>query len=191
MTKDHILSLIKNDEDRELRKFLKDISKEELNEHAWDYLEAAIEFGRFHPLYELIQAGIEINVTDMHNATPLHLALYKQEHDLAYLLIRNGADLRVYDLWDELPLHTATLACIPDLVGCILKEGNFDIDTPTLGGCTPLWIATYNKDTEMMSYLLRNGADPTVKSSNGDSPIDIANKYKDKELINLLKEYIR
>lgn len=56
---------------------------------------------------------------------------------------------------------------------------------------TPLIESILNEEIEIAQYLLENGADPKLKSGfSNESPLRIATKKNNKELLKLIRSYI-
>lgn len=62
-----------------------------------------------------------------------------------------------------------------------------DIDVKDSNGNTSLWRAVYEEHPEMVAFLANQGADPALKNSNGDSPLELANEIGTMELIEPLR----
>jgi ankyrin repeat protein len=56
----------------------------------------------------------------------------------------------------------------------ILKEGQFDINGRDENGDTPLIIAIRAHNVKTVGYLLKNGADPTIRNSKGFTPFHLS-----------------
>jgi len=57
-------------------------------------------------------------------------------------------------------------------------------------GKTPLSIACMRGHKPVVEILLRHGANPSVKDSEGNSCLDLARKHSNRELVSLLKSRI-
>ncbi|MEG0069765.1 ankyrin repeat domain-containing protein [Cetobacterium sp.] len=83
------------------------------------------------------------------------------------------------------PIHKAVLLGNIKMVELFLKNGaDIDIQEP-MGGNTPINLAVFNRDTEMVMFLKEKGADINKKNLAGMSPIEQANYLK--ENMNILE----
>lgn len=74
------------------------------------------------------------------------------------------------------------------LVEQYIKEGE-NVNKANKKGQFPLWVATWNNDTQMISLLLKNGADPKQQFKTKDGKlgcVDIAAQEGELEVIQLL-----
>ena len=69
-----------------------------------------------------------------------------------------------------------------------LVEIGVDVNKKDERGKTPLMYAILFKQTEIVSYLIRNGADYRAEDSNGLTISDYAEKSKSEEIIKLVSD---
>jgi len=81
-------------------------------------------------------------------------------------LLLNGADINFKSYRGWTPLHVAV---------------DISIDGTIQSGESP-----GEEPTELIKYLLDNGADKNTLESNGKTPIDIAKDYYSQKIINIL-----
>jgi uncharacterized protein len=105
----------------------------------------------------LLSNGVDINTRDKYGVTALHWAINTGKYPLAEFLIEKGADV------------------------------NASIATkPGAEGATPLHFAAGHGQSPLVKLLLAKGANPTAKTKDGKTPLDIAKEYKWDELVPLL-----
>ena len=77
-----------------------------------------------------------------------------------------------------------------DVVRCLLDKGA-DVDNKQgrWGGVTALHVASDNNYTDVMRMLLQHGARKDIKDNVGDTPIDRARSWNNKEAVDLLEQY--
>ena len=63
------------------------------------------ENSRLHLIKYFIDNGVDVDVPDSNNVTPLHLACKKQYYKIAEYLIKNGAETNIEDSQMMTPLH--------------------------------------------------------------------------------------
>ena len=77
-----------------------------------------------------------------------------------------------------------------DLSLLLLKKGAHVDEAPTSGpsqGFTRLMMMVKNNHLEMAQFLIKHGANVNAKAKNGTTPLSLAQKKKNSEMIKLLK----
>ncbi|XP_055034514.2 nuclear factor NF-kappa-B p105 subunit [Misgurnus anguillicaudatus] len=92
---------------------------------------------------------------------PLHLAVRANSLGCMRALLEAGVDVEVQELTcGRTALHLATEMDNLSLAGCLLLEGNANVDSVTYNGSTPLHIAAGRGSTKLTALLMAAGADP-------------------------------
>ena len=73
-----------------------------------------------------------------------------------------------------------------DEVRTLVDDYWIDANTWDDDGYTTIWYATQNRNIKMIILLLNFGADPTISSSDGLKPLDVAIQANDQKLIEFL-----
>jgi ankyrin repeat protein len=132
----------------------------------------------------------EANFRDEDGRTPLMHAILDDKADLALikLLITRGADVNAADREQWTPLHFAARDGKSAVVQALLDAGA-SIDAPNNFGNTPLWelVMGPKTDAQMIKTLLQHGADPGKKNKNGVSPIDLARRTGQEDMLPVLE----
>jgi len=124
----------------------------------------------------------------------IEIVCEKQMWDLAEILIDSGINCRFYSSKNPSsgPIHFASYYGQLDLVKKIIEHGE-DLNNMAKDGVTPLLLATRAGHTDIMTYLLDNGAKidySDEKYYEGDyQPIHEAVMVQNKEAVELLLEY--
>lgn len=107
--------------------------------------------------------------------TPLHLAAFFGQLELANALLDAGADVnaRSSNAMKNTPLHAAAAGGQLSLVERLLKRGA-DPNASQEGGWTALHSAAQAGNREMVEVLLANGAYVNSRAANNQSPLDLA-----------------
>ncbi|MCW3160194.1 ankyrin repeat domain-containing protein [Chryseobacterium oryctis] len=126
-----------------------------------------------------------INQTNEHGFSPLILACYRGNSDVAKFLMDNVKDIN-YKSQEGTALAGLSVKYNKELVEYILKKNaNPNIEDAT--GATPLFWAVKFGNKELTELLLKHKADKTIKDSQGMTPFEYALQTNNKEIINLLK----
>jgi uncharacterized protein len=122
--------------------------------------------------------------------TPLHLACFFGQPEMAEILIARGADVnaRSRNAMQNRPLHTAAAGRNKDAVRLLLERGA-DVNARQHGGWTALHAASQNGDVEMARLLIGGGADVAARAENQQNAMDLAMTKGHQAVVNLLDEY--
>lgn len=142
--------------------------------------------GTVEEVKELIKQDPDvINQTNESGFTPLILACYRGNVEVAKFLIDNVKDIN-YRSGDGTALSGLAVKYNKDLVEYLLNK-NADPNIADANGATPLFWAVKFGNKELAELLLKHKADKTIKDSQGMTPFEYALQTNNKEIINLLK----
>lgn len=107
--------------------------------------------------------------------TLLHLAAYFGHKEIANLLLENGANLHVKakNQNENTPLQAAIANKKIELATFLIKQGS-DVNAVQSGGWTGLHEAALLGDEKIVTLLIQNGADKSIKKNDGKTAYDIA-----------------
>ncbi|GEO06247.1 hypothetical protein AAE02nite_39110 [Adhaeribacter aerolatus] len=116
-----------------------------------------------------------VNALSADGFTPLGLACFFNQPELAKLLIENGADVNApsQNGLRVSPIHSAVAARNTELVKFLVDHGA-DINATQAGGYTALHAAAQNGDEELIKYLLEHMADINAMTESGKTPMELA-----------------
>ncbi|MXS72598.1 ankyrin repeat domain-containing protein [Flavobacteriaceae bacterium W22] len=142
--------------------------------------------GKVAEIQELMKQNPDIiNETNESGFTPLILACYRSNIEVAEFLIDNVKDVN-YKSNEGTALAGLAVKYNRDLVERLLnKNANPNIVDST--GATPLFWAVKFGNKELVELLLKHRADKTIKDSQGMTPFEYALQTNNKDIINLLK----
>jgi ankyrin repeat protein len=134
----------------------------------------------------LIEKGADVNAKGPNEwSTLMHSINEKQEALTELLLNQPNIDLNVKDVAGMSALTLATSRGMLKTVKTLLeKEGS--PNSATYYGETLLHLAVINKNVEMCKFLLAVGADKSMNTKGGKTPLDYAIDLKHEELIRIL-----
>jgi ankyrin repeat protein len=140
-------------------------------------------------LLQMIMKGIKLNEKDGFGATALHCAIAEKSVDVIALLLEHNADVTAQDSDGKTPMHYAIEYNLPAVAEELLKKNSSVIAIADRFGNEPLWTAAFNAkgNYELVSLLLRYGADPEHRNNINLSPLDIPKRKRDDGLLRILE----
>ncbi|CAF9930458.1 MAG: hypothetical protein GOMPHAMPRED_005659 [Gomphillus americanus] len=132
-------------------------------------------------LTELIPHFLEFfDVNDKNGfyRTPVSYATEYGRHDTLCVLIERNAHLDfIYESGETLLTHVVR-AGFDDILSTLIKSKSPQLNTPNKDGCTPLHLATLQRNVSAVYTLLEAGADPNVVDGLGCTPLLYAVKLE-------------
>lgn len=143
-------------------------------------------FGTVAEIKELMKQNPDIiNQTNDHGFSPLILACYRGNVEVAKFLMDNVKDIN-YKSGEGTALAGLSVKYNKELVEYLLSK-NADPNIADSTGATPLFWAVKFGNKELIELLLKHKADKSKKDSMGMTPFEYALQTNNKEIINLLK----
>ena len=136
-----------------------------------------------------IRNGAAINETDEYGRTALHHAVAYKNKEAILFLTESGADVTVQDQIGATALHYSIEYKLIWVAEALLVREPKLVSIGDHYGNQPLWTATFGTrdNDEIVSLLLRYGADPGHRNMVGLTPIDIAIRRGQDELRRILE----
>lgn len=122
-------------------------------------LSTAIRKGNLEGVKQAIERDVELNYSG--SSSPLHQAVFEDQHDIVILLLSSGAQVDQTDSLDRTPLYDAAIYGRLEIANTLIQYGA-EVDV-IAGNYTPLSIASQNGHADVISALLENGAKPNRK----------------------------
>jgi ankyrin repeat protein len=125
------------------------------------------------------------NTTNNNGFTPLILACYKGNNEVAKILIENNCDLNA-----KSEMGTALMASIVkgnNEISSILIQKKANLNLTDANGTTALMYAVQFKNIELVKLLLANNADKSIIDNKGKTAFEYAAFSGNESIINLLK----
>jgi len=140
---------------------------------------------------ELLEQGSDINASNRHGQTPLHLAAKQGNSELMRLLLEQGALVDAAEsAAGYTPLHTAATQGRADLCELLIRYGaEPDVLTGNLE--SPLHLAIEKGHAGVVAVLLKYRARLDVRNKNGLTPLQRAEQLKNMEIVNLINQHTR
>lgn len=156
-------------------------------------LHEAAYYGHINIIGLLIARNATIDAKDRNGYSPLQYACLNGESEVTKLLLKENADPYLQNNSGETALFY--VACYGNLEVISILTNAVDnkekyINTRNYNNQTALHFIVHEKEInethkKAIELLLKNGADPHLKDKLGQSPLDIAKKHNNKELISL------
>lgn len=131
----------------------------------------AVKYKHAETAKMLLQAGVNVNLPNNEEITPLHKAVNQPE--LAHLLIKNGAFIDALDYSGESPLHDAVVVHNLEVV-CMLLYYNADPNLESENCLTPFMKAIINEDVEIQTALIDYVIDFNARTTEGMTLLALA-----------------
>lgn len=113
----------------------------------------AIGFKQYDAALRLIHCGAKINIEDEKGLTPLYTAIVLDDYRMAEMLLMHGARL----LPSQYLLNYTIRNKMSEMTRLLIRAGE-NVNGRDYMGWTPILLAINQRDTEMIEFLLENGA---------------------------------
>lgn len=115
----------------------------------------------------LLQYGADINALDDRGRPPLYFVWFPRffnDRSMAEFLLAHGAELNIF---------SAAAIGRTDEVTQLLSTDPILLNATDAGGNTPLNLAAWKRELEMVELLLAKGADPNPQNKYGQTPVSL------------------
>ena len=127
-----------------------------------------------------------INYQDHDGYSALLASLWKSKNEVSKYLLENNADVTLKHNSKRTALMFAAWKCNVNIVNLILQKNKMNINAQDNDGWTALMFAIFKGDIATVKLLLDNKADINIQNNTGVTAIELANKKKIPEIIELL-----
>ena len=139
----------------------------------------------------LIGEGVHIDGKNQYGWTPLQSAIFNDSEEAAKLLIKYGADVRATDENGITSLHMSAQHNSRKMAGLLLSKGANTEAEERDSGFTPLHRAAFHGSVDVADLLISRGARINAETYSGDTPLDIAERENQHDVVALLKRAAR
>ncbi|GLD48376.1 ankyrin repeat and sterile alpha motif domain-containing protein 1B isoform X1 [Lates japonicus] len=132
--------------------------------------------------------GLNVNCTDNSGYTPLHHASLNGHRDVVLKLLQFEASTNVADSKGCFPLHLAAWRGDVDIVRILIHHGpsHCRVNQQNHERETALHCAAQYGHSEVVSVLLQELTDPTMRNSRQETPLDLAALYGRLQVVRML-----
>jgi ankyrin repeat protein len=143
-------------------------------------LMSASRAGQVEVVRWLLDQGAVLDQQDKGWETALFYASRHGRTPVVRLLLERGADPTVASTLGSIPLVHASSGGHIEIVRCLLGHPSAaaTINQVERWGQTALWFASANGRVRVVRALLEQGADPTIASRDGRTPMAAARQYR-------------
>jgi ankyrin repeat protein len=136
----------------------------------------------------LIAEGVDVSAPDAGGDAPLVMAAYLGHTEIVRLLLEAGADVRAVDPgMKATALHAAAYAGRTEAAKLLIEHGiEIDRQGPK-NGYTALHDAIWENNIDTAKVLIDAGASLTLKSHEGQTPLQFAMTKKRKEIVAMIE----
>ena len=149
----------------------------------------AVKANKLDTVAQLLASGANVNQADGGGDWPVIMAAYLGHTAVLELLLQAGADLGVLDSgMKATALHAAAYAGRTEAARVLTAHGIAINTQGPYNGYTALHDAVWQNNLGTAQVILAGGADATIRSNKGQTPLELANANNSKELIALLSD---
>ncbi|KAM6895511.1 ankyrin repeat and sterile alpha motif domain-containing protein 1B isoform 2-T2 [Xenentodon cancila] len=132
--------------------------------------------------------GLNVNCTDSSGYTPLHHASLNGHRDVVLKLLQFEASTNVADSKGCFPLHLAAWRGDVDIVRILIHHGpsHCRVNQQNHERETALHCAAQYGHSEVVSVLLQELTDPTMRNNRQETPLDLAALYGRLQVVRML-----
>ncbi len=145
---------------------------------------AAINIGNFQKVEKCIKEtesiGIksEILSSEKHGIKPIHFTTDKCNLKILQLLLNEGADINATSTeYLNTSLHIAAINGKLEIAQLLIDSAD-NINATNYKGFTPLYLASFHCQSDMVELLFCNNADTSIKDVNGRTALDVVGGYR-------------
>ena len=146
---------------------------------------AAAGAGKRRCIEILLRRGATVNVANLKESPPLHMAIAGGHWDITEMLLKEGAGLEQTDGKGRTPLMISALEGHAGVLELLINKQAL-VDALDYDGLSALGWACLKARVQTVSSLLEQGADVNHPDKSGRTPLDLAAYKGDPEVVQIL-----
>jgi ankyrin repeat protein len=151
-----------------------------------DEIHDAVQQGEIEPVKTLVEENIELaNLADEFGQTPLHLAVFGNQNEIAEYLISKDADINALNGVNQSVLLYAAYVDNGEMVEMLIAQGA-SMDDPDIFGRVPLHYAARQHSLGALLPLIDNEAEIDIKDNIGETPLHFAIRWGYDDIVEML-----
>lgn len=159
-----------------------------VDNYGWTALMVAAAYGRSTVLELLLKGGADLERQDANGWTPVLCAASAGSVASLDMLVKKGAKLSHFDKDKRSALVIASGLGHSRVVRFLVEVCKVPVNELDNQGWTPLMHAAALGRDQVVEFLLRNGADATVKSQQGETAYRLAQLRGEKAVLHILEQ---
>lgn len=144
----------------------------------------AISNGNYDETLQALEGGEDPNQFDEYGHSYLYIAVEFNYYEIAKLLLQFGADPNLGSMF---PLYNTIYEDKP-LFAKLLLENKARPNITNKAGASPLHIATFFSNVDIVNMLVQAGANPNLQNRKGNTPLHYAVYGNNYFITKILKE---
>ena len=141
-----------------------------------DYQQAIFK-GNLEKIRKYVSEGKDVNLVSEGGITPIFVVALKGDEAFFHRLVKKGAKLKQKADDGSSLLIAAVMGENPNIIRYLLDKG-LDVNAQGREKNTSLHVAFAKFNTYLIEILMQEGADPTIKNTDGVSGYDLGEKWK-------------
>jgi ankyrin repeat protein len=138
----------------------------------------AVKLKNYEIVKLLHENGADVNIQNNNGSIPLMIAIYEGNKNISDFLL-DKSDINIIDKKRNNIIAYAIKSKLetPTIIISIIKtciDKGININTPNINGYTPLMLASVVGNTDIVKFLLANGADKNLKNRINKTAFDLA-----------------
>jgi len=182
---DSLHELVKRGDINRVKVRINSLNINKVDEDGYTVFHIAVYYRQFECMKFLLKHGAFINMANKEGDTPIHSA--EDDFEIIRFLLKNGANINQKNNYGSTVLMGAVSTPNNLKVVKLLLDYNADINTKNKYGNTLLHEAALNLGTiEIIKLLLNKGIEINILNNDMETPLDIAYKYENLEVVSYL-----